>query len=120
MPDGDRHHPKNGWPDPSWRYRPECVGSNSPDSDHESRTSFSIASKPERHPVFTIVIKGDVMPEVTRRTALVALGGAALTGALTAGSTLPAHAAPRPNRTVTVYLVRHGQTWMNYTGRVQG
>ncbi|WP_331715913.1 phosphoglycerate mutase family protein [Tessaracoccus coleopterorum] len=33
---------------------------------------------------------------------------------------MPANAAPRPNRTVTVYLVRHGQTWMNYTGRVQG
>lgn len=63
------------------------------------------------------------MPEVTRRTALLTLGGAALTGALAVGGASPATAAPAANpskKAVTVYLVRHGQTWMNLTSRVQG
>lgn len=70
------------------------------------------------------------MPAVSRRTALLALGGAALTGTLAAGAATPALATTTPagpalftggrTRTVTVYLVRHGQTWLNLTGRVQG
>lgn len=60
------------------------------------------------------------MPEVSRRTALLAMGGAALAGTAALGTAAPAFAAPQPNRTVTVYLVRHGQTWMNLAGRVQG
>ncbi|MBO9625345.1 MAG: histidine phosphatase family protein [Microbacterium sp.] len=66
------------------------------------------------------------MPEITRRTALLALGSTALAGAA-AGTAAPAVAAPKggagkggAGKAVTVYLVRHGQTWLNLTGRVQG
>ncbi|MFE6736299.1 histidine phosphatase family protein [Microbacterium sp. NPDC057650] len=62
------------------------------------------------------------MPDMSRRTALISLGAAALTGAVVTGTGASAGAAtaPQPNRTVTVHLVRHGQTWMNRAGRIQG
>lgn len=62
------------------------------------------------------------MPDMSRRTALISLGAAALTGAAVAGSAAPAGAAdePQPKRRITVHLVRHGQTWMNRAGRIQG
>ncbi|UNK71584.1 histidine phosphatase family protein [Microbacterium sp. H1-D42] len=66
------------------------------------------------------------MPEMTRRTALLSLGATALTGTLAvaaatpAAAAVPAHRNHGGNRKVTVYLVRHGQTWMNLAGRVQG
>lgn len=64
------------------------------------------------------------MPDLSRRTALLSLGGAALAGTIAvAGAAAPANAAPtgaQPHRTVTVYLVRHGRTWLNQAGRVQG
>ena len=63
------------------------------------------------------------MPDLSRRTALLSLGGAALTGTLAVAGAAPAGAAVRyaqPNRTITVYLVRHGRTWLNQAGRIQG
>ncbi|MFE6997287.1 histidine phosphatase family protein [Microbacterium sp. NPDC057659] len=64
------------------------------------------------------------MPDLSRRTALISLGAAALTGAVVTGTAASASAATaptsQPNRTVTVHLVRHGQTWMNRAGRIQG
>ncbi|KHK99203.1 hypothetical protein LK09_03465 [Microbacterium mangrovi] len=64
------------------------------------------------------------MTEMSRRTALLSLGGAALAGSIAVGTAASANAAPlasaQPNRTVTVYLMRHGQTWLNRTGRIQG
>lgn len=62
------------------------------------------------------------MPDLSRRTALLSLGGAALAGSLAVAGAAPANAAPaaQPNRTITVYLVRHGKTWLNQTGRIQG
>ncbi|MDR2322047.1 histidine phosphatase family protein [Microbacterium sp. NPDC089698] len=62
------------------------------------------------------------MPDLSRRTALLSLGGAALTGTLALAGAAPAVAAPsaQPNRAITVYLVRHGRTWLNQTGRIQG
>ncbi|KJL33691.1 histidine phosphatase family protein [Microbacterium azadirachtae] len=62
------------------------------------------------------------MPDLSRRTALLSLGGAALTGTLALAGAAPAVAAPtaQPNRTITVYLVRHGKTWLNQAGRIQG
>jgi probable phosphoglycerate mutase len=64
------------------------------------------------------------MTEMSRRTALMSIGGAALAGTLAIGTAASASAATvptaQPNRTVTVYLARHGQTWLNRTGRIQG
>lgn len=62
------------------------------------------------------------MPEVSRRTALLAMGGAAVVGTAALGSASPAAAASdrHSHQGVTVYLVRHGQTWLNMAGRVQG
>lgn len=63
------------------------------------------------------------MPDLSRRTALLALGGSALAGTLAVTGAPQAVAAPPaapPNRTTTVYLVRHGRTWLNQAGRIQG
>ncbi|MFD6698685.1 MULTISPECIES: histidine phosphatase family protein [unclassified Microbacterium] len=63
------------------------------------------------------------MPDLSRRTALLSLGGAALAGTLAVTGAAPANAVAQgaqPNRTVTVYLVRHGKTWLNQAGRIQG
>lgn len=62
------------------------------------------------------------MPDLSRRTALLSLGGAALAGTLAVAGASPAVAAPaaQPHRSITVYLVRHGRTWLNQAGRIQG
>ena len=62
------------------------------------------------------------MPDLSRRTALLSLGGAALAGTLAVAGAGPAVAAPaaQPHRSITVYLVRHGRTWLNQAGRIQG
>lgn len=64
------------------------------------------------------------MSDVTRRTALMSLGTVALAGTLAVGGATSATAATTPaargGRKVTVHLVRHGQTWLNVTGRIQG
>jgi len=62
------------------------------------------------------------MPDLSRRTALLSLGGAALAGTLAVAGAAPAVAAPaaQPHRSITVYLVRHGRTWLNQAGRIQG
>jgi len=64
------------------------------------------------------------MTEMTRRSALTLLGAAAAAGtgllAAPAATAATAPAANNSSNTITVYLTRHGRTWLNAVERVQG
>lgn len=65
------------------------------------------------------------MNELTRRGALatIGLGAVAAAGALATpaqAATVPAARGNSHNNTLTVYLARHGRTWLNTVDRVQG
>jgi broad specificity phosphatase PhoE len=72
------------------------------------------------------------VPEITRRNLLAVTMGAgalAVAGSVVAGAeaataapakTVPATSGPLRTQTATVYLVRHGQTWLNLEGLAQG